>query len=269
MTSLSFAVAMVNGTKTEVIAFLFQIVLAQAWVPIKAIYVALNGVSWYLSVAAFTYFVFPAVLRLIKKIGTVHRMILAIVSIIVIDFILSFSVDLFIGNHDFTIWATYVFPLHRTEDFIIGCIIGALYLKIENSCANKAFLYTTLEGLAIAGVLFVEQLSMNGVFPIWAKYQLAFIIPAAFFVFIFALNKGFLSRIMTNKAVFFISSISGYAFLIHQKIIQWGLKAMSLLNIQIGRGYQFLILAIITVLLSATINTVYKQYATSKVKMTH
>ena len=43
--------------------------LLQSWVPKSSVYFALNSVSWYLSTAMFTYFIFPWLLKVLRRVS--------------------------------------------------------------------------------------------------------------------------------------------------------------------------------------------------------
>lgn len=67
------------------------------------------------------------------------------------------------------------------------------------------------------------------VFPgIWWKMDLLFLPCSCMLVYLFALNRGILSRIFCNKFFIWIGDIRAYMYLFHQIIIRY-LKAVDLI----------------------------------------
>ncbi len=54
---------------------ILNVLLVQAWIPKQMYYFSLNGVSWYLSVCVFCYFIFPFVLKVMKKSGGGYKVV--------------------------------------------------------------------------------------------------------------------------------------------------------------------------------------------------
>lgn len=51
----------------EAISLPLNLLLLQSWIPVNNAYFSYNAVAWYLSVAAFLYFMFPWILSLLNK----------------------------------------------------------------------------------------------------------------------------------------------------------------------------------------------------------
>lgn len=58
------------------IVTLLHTLLLQIWIPNSAFYETLNGVAWYLCVCAFTYFCFPLILNVLRKVRNKREVIL-------------------------------------------------------------------------------------------------------------------------------------------------------------------------------------------------
>ena len=116
----------------NVVKFVLNILLVQAWVPRGEMYFSLNGVAWYLSVCTFLYFMFPVILKRIKGFKQKWSAIAGIAWILMLQVVISFGVDHItlpeiIDN--FPKWATYILPIYRLGDFVIGCCLGYLYVN--------------------------------------------------------------------------------------------------------------------------------------------
>lgn len=204
--------------------------LLQSFFPTEGVYYSWNGVAWYLSVCAFLYFVFPWVLRRFKKDKTEKEFIKDGLLLFALQVVLSvgFSGGLklvHIGNNKLVTWFTYIFPVMRLIDFVIGCKLGLVYKKriekMSEANEDKGF-YTTLEICAIAILCFCVFLCGNKVISeVGLNKSALWTIPVCLTIYLFAVNKGMLSQVLTCKWLLYIAEISPFAFLIHQVVIRY------------------------------------------------
>ncbi len=194
--------------------------LIQAWVPLKDWYLTFNKASWYLSVCAFAYFIFP---WLYSKIQGKDKNGLILVwggtAVVFVSIsILLCLVESYIDS-DLTKWFTYIFPVYRCWDMFMGMFLGKLYCwTVDDKPHNRVF--TLLE--AVLFVLWGVQIYL---------YRKGYLIPNAFrfsiywmptsllAVYIFAKKGGLITKLLTNRFVVFVGNVSGIAFLVHQIII--------------------------------------------------
>ena len=195
--------------------------LLQTWFPVE--YMAINSVAWYLSACVFLYFGFPYLLKLIKKRNSRIRSIVAMLIIFTVQLIIGF---LFFHHTQIDIkWITYCHPLFRFGDFAIGGFLASLYLyKKDRTVSNhsSAFLSSVLEVLAVALTImvciFYTKTTSNSY---WFSYTCLFTPSTVLLIYVFSLNKGIVSRLLTNRSVLWIAFISPYAFLIHRLVISY------------------------------------------------
>lgn len=147
-----------------VIEILLNILLLQAWVPQGSIY--LNGVAWYLSCCVFLYFAFPYVLKKISKYTAPGDAWRSIVYIAALQAAIGFSTSLVSVpkeiNNNFAKWVTYVLPLYRVGDFMIGCNIGYFYIHRKGDLQKASATCAELVTFVLIGILRAVYIAMNG-----------------------------------------------------------------------------------------------------------
>ncbi len=210
------------GMKIQWRLIAINTLLIQSWFPDMNVYFSLNGVSWYLSTCVFLYAFFPIILFLIKK--TKNKMALAFGVYfiqVVIGIIINF---LFFGKENgnaIIFWVTYICPLFRLGDLIIGSCLGYLYATCEVE-KNNSFVVSIIELISVCLFFVIQYFNENNLY-IWKwdffRSSIGYTPIAATFVLLAALESGVISKLLKNKALVYIGNISGYAFLIHNVVI--------------------------------------------------
>ena len=234
---------------------LAQSALIQTWIPYRRIYYALNGVSWYLSVAAFTYFCFPYILKCQKHYRKTWDAINSIVVIFLIDCMVCFLLKQSKVSNETIYYVTYIFPLYRLSDFLIGCNLGYVFVhrkKTGNMCKKTS--RGTLNEILVLVLFEVEEfLFKYGSVPEEIKYMLFFLPVSVLIVWVFADGYGLISKVGNTHIVAKIASLSGYCFLIHHKIIR---TVIALLEKIAHNSPKFLV-ALISMILSIILAEAY------------
>lgn len=244
-----FVVTVTSLLKTvkEVILAIF---LLQAWVPHSKYYYLLNGVAWYLCVCAFLYFVFPWIIKCLRVKSTRYLINLAVI-VYIVFFIIGLGTTFcnVPANYsdDFSKWVTYICPLYRVGDFIIGCCIGCLYKNNEILFTRKiaSAIELLVFALTFASIIyFFKQMlaSANS----WLIYSILFTPTSIAIVLLFACNNGIVTRLMTNRLTVYLGNISSYGFLIHQVII----KYFDFYFIEFNKYAKVILILILTVIAS-------------------
>ena len=202
-----------------------NILLLQSWVPNAKHYFSLNSVAWYLSVAAFIYFVFPIILKNLNRGQGQFALRLLIGSVIVQVFgaILSYKLKVpsdllpLVTIDNFHKFITYICPLFRLGDFCIGCCLGFFFCQHETTIDQT--MATILELVAIY-LIVMTRLVISAKKAEMFRYEL-YTPSSVFLVWVFAVNKGVVSlKLSTFKPLVFLGNISGYMFLVHQIVIR-------------------------------------------------
>lgn len=220
------------GTK-----IILNVLLLQSWIPSMRIYFSLNSVAWFLSVCLFLYMAFPVLLLVLRKISDIKIASICIIGIwiiqVMIGYLSSRSVTSSVYVENFPHWVTYIFPLFRMGDFFIGMLLGYIKKKSDySSPPKKGHLATILEALPFIMIGVCHYFShRKDIFTgqIWFRGNMLYTVSNVMLIYLYALNRGLLSRVLSSKLLVWIGNISGYAFLIHLVILNiWELAIQDL-----------------------------------------
>lgn len=219
---------------------ILNVCLVQSWIPKSAAYFSLNGVAWYLSVCVFLYLVFPWILKLMKRYCNQLRAWGSIVVLwgiqFTIAYLLRYTYVPMSVSDNLAKWVTYICPLFRLGDFLIGCNLGYLFLKHR---LQLNAIVATLGELAVFLILVISQKIYNGQYGFWSsewfKLTVMYVPSSVMWVYLFALKQGWISRLLTCRVLIWIGNVSGYGFLIHQLVIRY-LQELLIKNLQLDIG---------------------------------
>lgn len=215
--------------------------LIQSWFFPTQISCSLNGVAWYLSATLFLYFMFPLILHLIKHIHNRRKLLVVGLLILITQYILSLlTINIDGSNSSLFTWTTYISPIYRSGDFIIGCITGYLYITSERKTLSppKATLFEILVVLLSTLAIFwtkKEHSYATLINAVSENRTLLYIPIAVILVIMFTCNYGAITKLLTNKFFIYIGNISPYTFLIHLVVIGYAAlflgKLFSIINL--------------------------------------
>ncbi|MDX1769892.1 MAG: acyltransferase [Planococcaceae bacterium] len=195
-----------------------NILLIQSFIPVGN--VSFNGVSWSLSNELFFYVMFPFLLVLtIKFVKKVRTRILLVV-VLWVTFIVIFSLipQAADEGHSLSRWIAYFFPVTRLFDFFVGVIFGLVFSGIKNKVKNTSkFKFSFFEISSI--VLSVVVIFYSPMFPQNLRYSLLILPFWTILIFVFAFQKGILSRIISNKVLIYLGEVSFSFYMIHNLVI--------------------------------------------------
>lgn len=254
MTALEFVGNQVDSMNIVLTKLALNCLLIQEWIPFK--YRSLNGVSWFLCTCTLAYFIFPYILRYMEKSYTKKKANIAI--------ILSFAVEILIvclGNYlgikevhnsvlesNIQAWLIYYFPLSRIWDVFIGANIGYLFLQNSNDSISEssaleviAILFNML--VLIINTMVTPKHSINGnsvvLYPnLRWLLSLLFTISSGILIYIFALERGKISKFLIGKTTLYLAKISSYGFLIHYVVLAYKSIIYRMLPKIFGGGYE-------------------------------
>jgi peptidoglycan/LPS O-acetylase OafA/YrhL len=195
------------------LAFVAQILLIQAWIPVGPIILGINAPAWSVSTEAFFYVVFPfAAHWLLKhfraaqawKIGAVAVMIWVVPMAV-------FSVP-----HAFSNWETYIFPPVRLVDFCVGMVCAILYLKLSHRSEGRGW-WTALEVVAIGAV--AGSIAVSPGLSEAVRYTLLLVPSWALLITVMACGGGWVSRWLSAPICVHLGEISYSFYLLHASVI--------------------------------------------------
>lgn len=209
--------------------FIVNLCLMQAWVPDFQHYVFnFNGPSWFLSVMLLAYFLFPIMLRFLKKLGDIRKILIFTACLIALTFIITSAFGAMNNYNEKFIWFTQNFPPIRSVDFFLGCVIGYIYVmrrKDEDIDAQEYSkgLWTVIEAFVmlffyvgsffIAGFFILECGDIGKMIVFCTPVYSSFFAFLMFMIFIW--NRGYITKILSWKPLVYLGNISMYTYLIH------------------------------------------------------
>lgn len=251
---------------------LLNVCLLQAWIPKNNIYFSLNGVSWYLSVCCFLYFLFPWFLKLLETLGKNRRNVKnSIIVIYVFQIILCYGFSIIpvadVIRDDFVHWGTYILPITRMGDFLIGCNLGYLFITKSNIqtsniiCKMKAsFMCVVIVLQWKIHVFFYDMFSKAVPHPeTWWMNTVFFSITSCCLIYIFAQVQWGSENIIIKsirKILIYVGDISSYGFLIHLVVIRYIRISIKYFS---GKSIQgTVVLAISSFIITIIISEIYR-----------
>ena len=232
---------------------LSNVFLVQAFIPNRDYYFSFNGVSWYLSVLLFCYFSFNFFRYIMKKLN--NRCLSMIIILWLVQFVVSLAcVNL---SYDTTQWLLYINPINRSINFFSGMLLAKLFIEKKDNyiiTSLKANMYE-VGIISIFLIIYVCSIFIPRSF-IWSAWYSPILMVI---IFVFAFEKGILSKLLGNNTLVNIAKISFEFFMIHQIII-------NLLWRILGNKYLVLIPALlITTLLAVYANKILKKRVNNKI----
>ena len=200
-----------------------SIFLLQTWIPSSRFWFCLNGVAWYLSVQAFLYAIFPPLLAVLKKADARRLRCIAAV-IFCVQCLASFVFWKAGLSGKAAFYLTYLCPVFRAGDFTISCCMGCLYhsRKQESGLPGGAFSLLELAAVLLAGgCLFIAAKQVGVLGAVAFRYNVLFTPSAVLLVWLLAVGKGIISRLLSAKPFLWMAGLSPYGFLIHQVLIRY------------------------------------------------
>ncbi len=178
---------------------LLNVLLLQAWVPVRDYYFSCNSVSWFLSCLFFCYLLFPWAYKHVSKRWTVGVLATYVM------------VCLLTPNEDVNA-ILYVNPMVRFVDFYIGVVLCRIYEKgysLSGSAWMEWFLFLILMVL-LAVYPHADEKLRN------APLYWLVLVPL---ILVFSKEQGPLSRQLKTGPLLMLASLSMPIFMTHQMLI--------------------------------------------------
>lgn len=200
--------------------------LLQSWYPDAGVNVSLNGVAWYLSAAVFHYFMFPCIVEKMRKLrGKRNYQYTMIILILILQLIISVIALKINSSWEFYRWIAYDLPFFRIGDFLVGCIVGVMYLEKKDTLESfEANIIEAVVLIACIGITFWDNKSehIGFISQILNNWTTIYIPVAAAAVYLFAAKEGIIVRALSKgKCIRCIGIKSSGYFLIHYIVIQY------------------------------------------------
>lgn len=217
---------------TGVVSSLANLLLLQSWFSSSQIHFAYNSASWAVSTLIFFYIVFVFIqFNFLRNFLVIFFLSLMSVFISIKYIIISNSNPIDIH------WLLHMFPTNRILVFLIGIILGKVYLEVQDRFSNAgSFAASSIEVLLILSI--VDRLSsgilldatfrtINSiiVLPPLLTRQLIDIylitpILCGFLILVCSLQRGVISRLISYRPIVYLGNISFAIYLSHQIIFR-------------------------------------------------
>lgn len=223
------------GDETEplipiVIKAVLNGLLLQEWVPMAGR--SMNGVSWYLSVAVFCYFMFPFVLKFLEKKQPNGAQAMGYLGIL---YLIQFGIGLLakqtagivlsqspLYDNNLAGWFAYNFPLTRFVDFAIGCCLCIVFIHRQHSWDRPTTTAAEISALVLsAAVIALEawfnagrEATVNEASQ-WLFFAIDKTPCAIALVYSFAMGNGWIANGMDCRVTRYLAKMGRYGFLIH------------------------------------------------------
>lgn len=228
---MMLASALLSGFRISWSSLILNIFLVQTWVPDGNVYYSLNGVSWYLSAYMFICLAAPLLLHLINKIKNKRSVYLLMAATACVMLLTGLLVS-GLCNEDTAKWFTYICPLYRLGDFVLGACLAVIYNRRDEKNGSNSKMYTAAEILTILISAAVMYLHTDVISNQGLRYTILFVPVSLLIIYLFAVNKGMITKLLTNRVLVFIGDISAYTFLIHNIAIRCVNFALSRFHLQ-------------------------------------
>lgn len=217
---------------TGIVSSLANLLLLQSWFSSSQIHFAYNSASWAVSTLIFFYVIFVFIQ------SNFLRNFMVIFSLSLIS--LFISIKYIHSNNSSPIdihWLLHMFPTNRILVFLIGIILGKIYLQFRDRFSNaSSFVASSSELLLL--LLIVDRLStgilLNAIFravnsmlllpPLLARQivDIYILTPTlcGLLILVCSLQRGAISRLLSYRTMVYLGEISFAIYLSHQVIFR-------------------------------------------------
>lgn len=194
-----------------------NLALLHSWVPDSGWYFSVVGPSWSLSDEVFFYTCFAFLAFLTPRVLVQFAAVLLLADAAMVSTLVAsgHGAVWVAGVPTLTHWLTYVFPVTRLADFVVGMVIYHLPVRMVTPARATVDEALSLALMLAAVVLFPAL----GVADAW-RMQLAYLPMMALVIRTFARGGGALSRMLAgNRTLVLLGDASFALYLIHLPII--------------------------------------------------
>ena len=175
-----------NFNTSTILSAIINLCLLQSWTSDPYTF---NSVAWFLSSLMFCYFMSPFLMTVFRK--STRFITCTFISCTIIRILLELACinGLSIISFDF-----HTSPIIRCLEFFMGMMMFSLYLRLKNSINNNTTLMMTIIEIIVTALYIFLAIKMEGK---WIRGY--FVLLACILVFVYALNGGLLSKLLSTK----------------------------------------------------------------------
>ena len=250
-----------NNFGKEIIVMITHLLLIQSIIPITHFYFNYNESAWYVSTLLFCYLFTQILVKIINKIQNMNKKLFKSIFLLLVTLVVQTVLYKVFNNTKLSQWFLYISPFYRILDYFMGMLVGFIWINTRKDINFNKNIMTIFE-IFILSVISINYIpSIN----IYCEVNKALLLVG---VFVFSLEGGLLSKILSNRIFIYFADFSFEFFLVHMPIIIICGKVSEILGVRtlIGRGATVSISFIITVVLAKILNNYVtkKKYKTSR-----
>ena len=250
-----------NNFGKEIIVMITHLLLIQSIIPITHFYFNYNESAWYVSTLMFCYLFTQILVKIINKIQNMNKKLFKSIFLLLVTLVVQTVLYKVFNNTKLSQWFLYISPFYRILDYFMGMLVGFIWINTRKDINFNKNIMTIFE-IFILSVISINYIpSIN----IYCEVNKALLLVG---VFVFSLEGGLLSKILSNRIFIYFADFSFEFFLVHMPIIIICGKVSEILGVRtlIGRGATVSISFIITVVLAKILNNYVtkKKYKTSR-----
>ena len=202
------------GNKTYwLIRFLANLTLVQSYIPVKSVYLSFNRPAWSISDELFFYLLFPFLVVAIAKQLKENKFAWSILTLgfLVVPVLMS----LLPSKYFHAIF--YVHPFIRLADFILGILVFNVFKQKKEKQIHSNFHLLEFSAVLLLGIFFIGRYWVPEVY----RYSVYYWIPMGYLIYIFAFQKGSLSKLLSHPIFLLLGEISFGFYMFHYLVIDY------------------------------------------------
>lgn len=244
-----------NNFGKEIIVMITHLLLIQSIIPITHFYFNYNESAWYVSTLMFCYLFTEILVKMINKIQNMNKKLFKSIFLLLVTLVVQTVLYKVFNNTKLSQWFLYISPFYRILDYFMGMLVGFIWINTRKDINFNKNIMTIFE------ILILSVISINYIpyINIYCEVNITLLLVG---VFVFSLERGLLSKILSNRIFIYFADFSFEFFLVHMPIIIICGKVSEILGVRtlIGRGVTVSSSFIITVVLAKILNN----YVTKK-----
>ncbi|MDF3005503.1 MAG: acyltransferase family protein [Oscillospiraceae bacterium] len=187
---------------------------------------AFNSLSWYLSTIVALYLITPIIIFSIhhyKLSNSLFKLSFCLIIVFLIGFGIAYYKIDNMEAYSFGWWFIYISPYYRIFDYLIGIILGYVYIDLNEFGIRRKFpmnsiIYSCFEILI---VYLTFSWLRSGFIPVAAvRYDMFYVPFAVFLILLLSFQKGIVAKLFSSKLFLYIGNISFEIFMLHQLFIR-------------------------------------------------
>ena len=207
--------------------------MIQAWFPWADIFFSFNWLTWAVSVEVFFYLLFPMIIINFEKTWPIKLVaaLLMVVGLVILCNVTKLpSYSIAAPDAISSTALLYINPLCRLFEFVVGMCVALFYKKYSEQFKLVGMPVGTLfEILAFSVVISTVYYSASvhvlarfiGLGGSEYLYHAGSCLPFALLIFIMALQKGLISKVLRTRIPLLLGEASFSVFLFHQIILRY------------------------------------------------